>query len=256
VNVYVPKAMNYDDNTGKLHIHLDKGWNHLDGRHAHDFLRFRHDDQGDIGRVQRQQQFLQAVVAQYMTPANLLKTPELLKVAKDNLETNLTNDELVKLCTWGKDLRRDKIQLTMVPGTATTIDSVSYWVADDAATRRVVSGFLQASGTDEARSPRHYRVTIRDGVGDRQSVRNLKATLAEAGYGSVDVEGLAPDLGQAETQIIAQNADLAGARSLADHLGVGKVVVAATGSIYSDFTVVMGKDWLSHETRHLNARRP
>ncbi|MDB5101556.1 MAG: cell envelope-related transcriptional attenuator [Cyanobacteria bacterium RYN_339] len=256
INVNVAKSMNYDDWSGKLHIHLKKGPNHLDGQKAHDFLRFRHDELGDIGRVQRQQQFLQAVVAQYMTPANLLKTPQLLGVAKENLETNLTNDELVKLCTWGKDLRRDKIQLTMVPGSATTIDQVSYWVADEVATRRVVSGFLQASGTDETRSPRAYKVTIRDGVGDRSSVRNLKRVITEAGYGSVDVEGQAPDLGQAETEIIAQNADLAGARSLADRLGVGKVVVAATGSIYSDFTVVMGKDWLAHEAQHLNARRP
>ncbi|MDB5099829.1 MAG: Cell envelope-related transcriptional attenuator domain containing protein [Cyanobacteria bacterium RYN_339] len=75
VNVFVPRPMNYDDNTGKLHIHLDKGWNHLDGRHAHDFLRFRHDDQGDIGRVQRQQAFMQAVMGQYLSPMNLLKTP-------------------------------------------------------------------------------------------------------------------------------------------------------------------------------------
>jgi LCP family protein required for cell wall assembly len=256
INVNVPKNLNYDDYAGRLHIHLRKGPNHLDGQKAHDFLRFRHDELGDIGRVQRQQAFLQAVVAQYMTPANLLKTPQLLAVAKENLETNLTNDEMVKLCTWGKDLKRDKIQLGMVPGSATSVDGVSYWVADETATTRVVSSFLNASGAEEARAPRFYKVAVRDGVGDRQAARTLRTAITEAGYASADNDGYASELNQAETQIIAQNADVAGARQLSEKLGVGKVVVAATGNIYTDFTVVMGKDWLAHQTQRLNAQRP
>lgn len=255
INVFVPKNLNYDDYSGHLHIHLRKGMNHLNGQNAHDFLRFRHDELGDIGRVQRQQAFLQAVVAQYMNPINLLKTPQLLKVAQDNLETNLTNDEMVKLCTWGKDLRKDKIQLSMVPGVASTIDGVSYWVADEAGTRRVVDGFLNQA-VEEARSPRAYRVTIRDGVGDRQAVRSLKSFMQAAGYAQIDTDGLAPELGQAQTEIIAQNADVAGAKALGEALGVGKVVVAATGNIYTDFTVVMGKDWLARQDRRPIARRP
>jgi LCP family protein required for cell wall assembly len=256
ITVYVPKRMNYDDFSGKLHIHLAKGMNHLDGQKAHDFLRFRHDELGDIGRVQRQQIFLQAVVAQYMNPINLLKTPQLIKVAQDNLETNLTNDELIKLCGWGKDLRKDKIQLGMVPGIATTVENVSYWVADEAGTHRMVTQFLNGQTADEARAPGLYKVAIRDGVGDRLASHALKANLQEAGYRQVDMDGLAPELGLAETQVIAQNGDIAGAHALADKLGVGKVVVAATGNIYDDITVVIGKDWLAHQAQHLNARRP
>ena len=228
----------------------------MNGQTAHDFLRFRHDELGDIGRVQRQQAFLQAVVAQYITPANLLKTPQLLKVAQDNLETNLTNDELIKLCTWGKDLRRDKIQLSMVPGIATNVGNVSYWLSDDLGTRKVVSNFLNLSGGDEAKLPRQYKVAIRDGVGDRQAVHALKAVMQAAGYQQIDLDGLAPELGQSETQVIAQNADIAGAKALAASLGVGRVVVAATGNIYNDFTVVLGKDWLTHQAQRPLAHHP
>jgi LCP family protein required for cell wall assembly len=248
IDLYVPKRMYYNDWSGGLHINLQKGWNHLDGQQAHNFLRFRHDELGDIGRVQRQQAFVQAVLKTFLTPGNLMKTPELLAVAKENLETNLTNDELLRLATMGKDLDRERVQLAMVPGVATSIDGVSYWVADEAAKQRVVDRFLLAQQAGEARAPAAYRIAIRDGVGDRAAVRALRGRVRQLGYGGVDVDGLAPQLGLDETQIIAQNADVAGAQRLAEELGVGKVVVAATGNIYADYTVVVGRDWAQRST--------
>jgi LCP family protein required for cell wall assembly len=244
INVYVPKRLRYNDYAGKLHINLQKGWNLLDGKNAHDFLRFRHDELGDIGRVQRQQAFMQALLAQYMTPANLLKTPQLIGVAKENLETNLTAEEMVQIATWGKDIDRENVKMTMVPGVAATIDGGSYWVADAEGTQRVVEGFLQGETVQAAKAPAYYKVSIRDGVGDRSGTRAMRGVLAQAGYGVVDLDGPAAEQGQAETQIIAQKADIAGAQAIAEALGVGKVVVAATGNIYTDFTVVMGRDWL------------
>ena len=256
IDVFVPKRMYYNDWSGKLHINLQKGWNTLDGKKAHDFLRFRHDELGDIGRVQRQQAFVQAVLKKYLTPGNLLKTPQLIGMAKENLETNLTNEELVKLVTLGKDLDRDRVQLTMVPGVADTVDGVSYWIANEPSTRRVVDSFLTAQAVSEAKNPRFYKVAIRDGVGDRGGTRAVRSVVAQAGYGAVDLDGLAPQLGLAETQIIAQNADIAGAQALATALGCGKVVVAATGNIYADYTIVVGKDWGQKQAQGLNAQRP
>ncbi|MEB3328334.1 MAG: LCP family protein [Candidatus Sericytochromatia bacterium] len=247
IDLYVPKRMYYNDWSGGLHINLQKGWNRLDGQQAHNFLRFRHDELGDIGRVQRQQAFVQAVMKTFLTPSNVVKTPQLLGVAKENLETNLTGDELLRLVSLGKDLDRERVQLAMVPGVATSIDGVSYWVADEAAKQRIVERFLLAQQPGEARAPAAYRIAIRDGVGDRAAVRTLRGHLRQLGYGGVELDGLAPQLGLDETQIIAQNADVAGAQRLAEELGVGKVVVAATGNIYADYTVVVGRDWVQRQ---------
>lgn len=245
VDMYVPKRLYYNDWSGHLHINLHKGMNHLTGQEAHDFLRFRHDELGDIGRVQRQQMFFQALMKEFMTPANLLKVPQLLAVAHDNMETNLTAEELFKIVGWGKDLNRHDVQMAMVPGSAQTIEGVSYWVADDAGTRRTVDTFLLHTAPDQARAPSQYRVAVQDGVGDYAASHALRHALVQAGYAEVTMDGYAAEMGQPETEIIAQNADLAGARALAQTLGVGKVVAAATGDIYTDYTVVVGKDWLS-----------
>lgn len=254
IDLFVPKRMYYNDWAGGLHINLQKGWNHLDGQQAHNFLRFRHDELGDIGRVQRQQAFVQAVLKKMLTPANIVKTPELLDVAKENLETNLTNDELLRLVAMGKDLDRDRVQLAMVPGMATNIGGVSYWVADEVAKQRMVDGFLLGQQSGQARAPGAYRVALRDGVGDRAAVRSLRSRVRALGYGAVDLDGLAPQVGLDETQIIAQNADIAGAQKLADELGVGKVVVAATGNIYADYTIVLGRDWLQRQAADAGGR--
>jgi LCP family protein required for cell wall assembly len=244
VNVYVPKPMHYDDNTGGLHIHLDKGWNHLDGRRAHDFLRFRHDDQGDIGRVQRQQAFMQALMSQYLTPINLLKTPRLLAVARANMETDLTSDELVKVVGWAKDLERNQVSQAMVPGREAVIGGGWYWDPDVEGTRRVVEGFLIGASPEAARSPSSYRISLLDGVGDRKALERLRLKLQGAGYGTIEVEGRAAQLERDHTEIVAQNADEAGAEALATALGIGQVVVASTGVLGTDFTVIMGRDWL------------
>ncbi|MFN3432615.1 MAG: LytR C-terminal domain-containing protein, partial [Candidatus Sericytochromatia bacterium] len=87
-----------------------------------------------------------------------------------------------------------------------------------------------------------------DGVGDRPAARRLRQALLGAGYTSIEIDGVAPEQGQSETQIIAQNADVAGAQAVASALGLGKVVVAATGNLRADFTIVMGKDWVGRET--------
>jgi LCP family protein required for cell wall assembly len=244
VNVFVPKAMNYDDNTGKLHIHLDKGWNHLDGRHAHDFLRFRHDDHGDIGRVQRQQAFLQALMGQYLTPLNLLKTPQLLSLAKANLTTDLSTEELVKIVGWGKDLKRDQVSQAMVPGREAVIKGGWYWDPDVEGTKAVVARFLMEEQAEVAQPPAKYHVSLLDGVGDRRALERMRLALNRAGYGSVEVDGNADQMERDHTEIIAQNADSAGAQELAKALGVGQVTVASTGVLGTDFTVIMGRDWV------------
>lgn len=243
VDMFVPKDLNYDDNTGHLHIHLTKGFNHLDGQHAHDYLRFRHDDLGDIGRVQRQQAFLQAFMKQYLTPLNLLKTPQLLQAARANMATNLSQDELLQLVGWGRSINREQVQLAMVPGTDALIGGGWYWVPDETGTRRVVANFLTGEEALPAKQPQAYRVALLDGVGDRPAMRRMREALTTAGYASVELDGAAPQQDQPETQIIAQNADVEGARAVATALGLGKVVVAATGDIRADYTIVMGRDW-------------
>ena len=55
VTVHVPKDMKYRDDSQHLYINLKEGRQKLNGAQTLQLLRFRQDEYGDIGRIQRQQ---------------------------------------------------------------------------------------------------------------------------------------------------------------------------------------------------------
>ena len=64
VDFYVPQRMVYRDPEQGLYINLSKGQQLLDGDKAEQLVRFRQYPEGDIKRVQVQQDFIRAVAAQ------------------------------------------------------------------------------------------------------------------------------------------------------------------------------------------------
>lgn len=97
----VPRNMNYDDPTQNLHIHINKGYQLLDGEMAMGVLRWRQNNDGtgyvngDIGRIATQQAFLKAVVSQCLQIENVAKIQEFAKVFTNNVQTDLTLGNLV-----------------------------------------------------------------------------------------------------------------------------------------------------------------
>lgn len=93
----VPRNMNYDDPTQDLHIHQKKGYRKLTGDDAMQVIRYRHDNNldigyrnGDLGRIETQQAFLKAVVEQCLKIENMTRVSELAKVFTQNVKTNLS----------------------------------------------------------------------------------------------------------------------------------------------------------------------
>ncbi len=93
----VEKDMDYDDNWGNLHIHLKKGPQVLNGEDAVGYARFRMDEEGDRGRIRRQQQVVRALGRKLKEPALLSRLPELARIAKENLDTDLKVLEMIDL---------------------------------------------------------------------------------------------------------------------------------------------------------------
>ncbi len=87
----VPFAMHYDDPSQNLHIHLEAGEQHLSGEQVMGLLRYRSGyPTGDLGRIEMQQKFLRACLAQY---AALGKVPNLMAAAEylaGAVDTDLT----------------------------------------------------------------------------------------------------------------------------------------------------------------------
>lgn len=143
VDLYVEQDMNYEDPYENLAIHLRKGQQHLDGEKAGQYVRFRHDELGDIGRVQRQQEFLQVLGKQLLQPATLFKIPALVTTVSRYVQTDMSTYTLLKLANALKEIRPSSIYSSTLPGDFATLDEISYWVPDKKGIESVASGMMQ-----------------------------------------------------------------------------------------------------------------
>ena len=127
LEVDVPKRMVYNDNTQGLHIDLQPGRQVLRGRDIEGFLRFRHDELGDIGRLDRQRLLLKALFDQITKPENLVRMPALLSAAGKDMKTDLGPMEIGGLIT---AMGGTKLDAERLGGRPFMRDGISYWQAE------------------------------------------------------------------------------------------------------------------------------
>lgn len=128
VSFDVPRNMNYRDPTQNLVISLKKGPQTLDGAKAMQLVRFRSYVNGDLGRVQVQQDFLKAVIHQCLQIGNVTRITELSKVFNDNVTTNLTAGNIAwfgEKAVFG-GLKEENVQFFTMPCLGASIYSRSF----------------------------------------------------------------------------------------------------------------------------------
>ena len=179
VDIYVEKNMHYNDNAGNLHINFTKGKHHLTEKDAVEYLRFRHDALGDIGRTQRQQWFLRGLVADLQKPETIVKIPEIISVATKYVKTNMSPYEMSQYAAFAKGFNMDNIEIAMLPGAPNKHGYISYWILDPEKTQEVVDRLIyrkQAEGRKES-----YTASIMSSPDNLDEARALKKALEAAG---------------------------------------------------------------------------
>lgn len=252
IDVYVPERMQYTDNTQKLKIDLQPGWQTLDGDKAEQFARFRHDSFGDIGRVQRQQALIKALRAKLTSPMVIPRIPSLIGAMQKYIDTNLSVEEMLALVGFGQKLDRDDFKMVLLPGRFSTPNEfrASYWIMDPQGRDRVLQEYFKDSSTIAATEPAlaDLKIAIQNASGDPQAGKQFADYLASLGYTNVYQAENWKDP-QQKTQIVVQRGDLQGAKVLQSAMGFGGVEATSTGELDSDLTIRIGNDWNSQKTR-------
>ena len=176
VDVYVEKPMHYNDYSGDLHINFTKGDHHLDGQKAVEYLRFRHDALGDIGRTQRQQWLLRSILTKLKQPETITKIPDIISVAKKYVKTDMSFYEMSQYAALAKHVDMDKIEVAMLPGAPNQRGYISYWILDPEKTQEVVNRVIyrdkeQFDELDQMTAA----VLASDSTKGQQMAENLKA---------------------------------------------------------------------------------
>jgi len=123
----VPKRMYYVDNSQGLYIDLYPGRQLLQGEALEGFLRFRHDEQGDLGRMERQKLVLAEIFRKLASPSSLPQLPQLMKIAGDDVKTDLSLLELGQLIT---AMAGTNLSTRQIPGRLFWHNDLSYWMPD------------------------------------------------------------------------------------------------------------------------------
>jgi LCP family protein required for cell wall assembly len=154
VEVDVPIRMKYDDPTQDLHINLYPGVQVLNGEQAEHFVRYRKGNdgsgyaRGDLERTEVQQQFIKKFISTVLSTKNLTKIPDLVEIALNNTDTNITAREALKYSTDVAKIDINNINSCTAPGTSKYIDGLSYFVLDKEKTQELVKNKLVETTED------------------------------------------------------------------------------------------------------------
>ncbi len=156
VDLDVEKRMEYEDEwddslPGGLVIDLYPGMQHLDGVTAMSYVRYR-DEEGDIGRIARQQKFMRAVAEKVTSPSIIPQLPRVLSECLNAVETDLSLRQILELAGSLKEAQANGLHSDMLAGRPLYIDGVSYWIPDLAETRTRLANVLGIRLTPEALS--------------------------------------------------------------------------------------------------------
>lgn len=130
IDVYIEKDMHYNDNTAGLHINLQKGTRHLNGKEAEGYMRYRKDGLGDIGRIRRQQWFFNALANKMKDPSVIIKIPEIIKSVSKYIQTDFSFYELAQYAALVKTVDISQIRVATLPGEPSQRGVISYWILD------------------------------------------------------------------------------------------------------------------------------
>jgi polyisoprenyl-teichoic acid--peptidoglycan teichoic acid transferase len=251
VTVTVPKDIKYQDDSQHFYVNLKAGKQHLDGMKLLGLLRYRHDANGDIGRMQRQQMVVKALLEQSLNPMTITRIPQLFTVIQNQVDTNLTVEELLALGGFSMQNGKSKMQMLMMPGdyNGDGKHGTSYWLPNEKGIQNMMARYFD-HGTISLEQPRAetLRINIQDTSHFPDATARLVKRLNKAGYQNVNVDTnlkIKEDL--PTTQFIAQKGNPEVAEGLSSLLGFGEVKVDSSGNLYSDVTIKLGRDWIQKE---------
>jgi len=154
IYVDVDQRMYYVDYAGGLNIDLKPGRQKLTGKQAIGYLRFRHDALGDIGRIRRQQVFLQEVAKEIANSKNVVQTYQILLDFMNCVETNLPSTQVFALASIVRQAYEfGNVDVVSLPGSGTRIDGIYYMQPDMDQTSKIIAKYLKGQKEKELELP-------------------------------------------------------------------------------------------------------
>ncbi len=298
VDFYVPMDMKYDDPSQDLYINLKEGQQTLNGDKAEQLLRYRHgnldkktgrylgtypEEYGgdDYGRMRTQREFMMATAKQTLQAKNILKVKEIVDIAYEYVETNLSISVIKDYVPYAVNIDVSNIKSEVLPGNSygpTTTPSYPLWffVADKAETAKLVEELYGSGSNSEDASDNSTNTTssnsnanssksnntnsnstsnngiskteaskikieILNGSGSTSTLTEVKKALSAKGY---KVTKTTATTNTSKTTIINKSdVETKFINNIKDILGVGTISSSSVSSSDVDITIIIGNDY-------------
>ena len=207
----VPIDMDYDDSSQDLEIHLEKGYQLLNGMQAEGVVRFRHNNNGtsysyeygdnDLGRMKTQRAFIQAVISQTMKASNITKINEILKIANEEVETNMSWNDVKDYIAALMKFDTSNLKTDALPGTAQYCNNLSFFIVNATQSREKIQELFfdeqnnedldedkneisNEGAIEEKKTPKNSEIKLQviNGTGNTAKFNNAITQLKNQGY--------------------------------------------------------------------------
>ncbi|MHB0915280.1 MAG: LCP family protein [Thermoleophilia bacterium] len=144
IDVPAPIDSLYPDGLDWTEVHFDAGPQKMDGATALIYVRVRYSD-NDFMRMERQQQFMEALQKSAADPMNLVRMPVMGPTIIDSITTDMSTPELMRL-GWVKfRTPPENNHKYVLAGYGQDIGGVSYVVLDEAGAQSTIQDFLDGA---------------------------------------------------------------------------------------------------------------
>lgn len=261
----VPIDMDYDDSSQNLYIHLKAGPQLLNGEQAEWVVRFRHNNDGtsypasygdnDLGRMKTQREFIMEVAKQTLKVENITKVDDILKIAEEEVETNIDWDTMMEYVPALLNFDSTKMKTGTLPGTPQYCNGVAVYLVNEKESKELVNELFLSSGSDtnvidgnavanetmsEGTTQKNYKVEVLNGTGSSAKLEKAVDQLTAQGY-KVSKKGNT-NIANTTTIINRSNKTKSDENEIRALLGTGTAITGENNSNV-DFTIILGKDY-------------
>jgi len=240
IEVTINKPLHYIDKAGGLYIDLPAGNVHLDGDKALQYVRYRDDTLGDIGRVARQQKFIEALMEKITSTNNILKLPSIYNELMSTVNTNIPFKDVTPFLKLAKNINTHNLKTDMVPGTPEYINGASYWIPDQDSLNIVVDSLIRSK---EYIQNDQYYITILNGNGVSGAANKAADELKKYGF-NIEKISNADNFDYQQNIIYYHKENKKIATGLQEILG-GNIEKMKESKV--DFIIVLGQQFINHE---------
>ena len=250
VEIEIPRRMSYHDPENGVHIEIPAGIVWLDGNMAEGFVRYRSGyADGDIGRINAQQQFMIQLFRQALRRETVMNDPiGLARIGLSHVQTDIGLD-LLRYIPYIGNLSPDRIFTETLPGNERRVQNVgSVWIPDPDHVPEVINRmFFDVEEEDEPQAiavmaqptpSRNARIAVLNGTNIGGIARNIADRLVMYGYQIVHVDRYTGNF-RNQTRINVREEGLG--EDLIDYFENAVVMIDARMPADFDIVIIVGR---------------